>query len=138
MVLPAAVYEAYVDRGESENHQRAEGEPGGRPAERPTRSGRPVSPLSALGGLLPVGRLRHCVADPPPLPNEVSESTYQRWRSQYGGMKAAEAKRLKELEDENRRLKTGEPFPEARVGPRAANAVHGLRAKGLPSDGSAA
>jgi transposase-like protein len=36
---------------------------------------------------------------------EVSESTYQRWRAQYGGMKAEEAKRLKELEDENRRLK---------------------------------
>ncbi len=36
---------------------------------------------------------------------EVSESTYGRWRSQYGGMKAEEARRLKELEDENRRLK---------------------------------
>ena len=36
---------------------------------------------------------------------EVSESTYERWRSQYGGMKAEEAKRLKELEDENKRLK---------------------------------
>jgi putative transposase len=36
---------------------------------------------------------------------EVSESTYGRWRSQYGGMKAQEARRLKELEDENRRLK---------------------------------
>ena len=36
---------------------------------------------------------------------EVSQSTYERWRSQYGGMKAEEAKRLKELEDENRRLK---------------------------------
>ena len=36
---------------------------------------------------------------------EVSEWTYQRWRSQYGGMKAEEAKRLKELEDENKRLK---------------------------------
>lgn len=36
---------------------------------------------------------------------EVSESTLARWRSQYGGMKSAEAKRLKELEDENRRLK---------------------------------
>ena len=35
----------------------------------------------------------------------VSESTLDRWRKQYGGMKAAEAKRLKELEDENRRLK---------------------------------
>lgn len=36
---------------------------------------------------------------------EVSESTYLRWRKQYGGMKAEEAKRLKELEDENKRLK---------------------------------
>ncbi len=36
---------------------------------------------------------------------EVSEQTFQRWRSQYGGMKAGEAKRLKELEDENKRLK---------------------------------
>ena len=37
---------------------------------------------------------------------EISESTYLRWRNQYGGMKAAEAKRLKQLEDENRRLKS--------------------------------
>jgi len=36
---------------------------------------------------------------------EVSQSTFDRWRNQYGGMKAEEAKRLKELEDENRRLK---------------------------------
>jgi hypothetical protein len=36
---------------------------------------------------------------------ETSESTYERWRAQYGGMKAEGAKRLKELEDENRRLK---------------------------------
>ena len=36
---------------------------------------------------------------------EISESTYERWRKQYGGMKAKEARRLKELEDENRRLK---------------------------------
>jgi putative transposase len=36
---------------------------------------------------------------------EVSEQTFHRWRQQYGGMKAEEAKRLKELEDENRRLK---------------------------------
>lgn len=35
----------------------------------------------------------------------VSEATYHRWRNQYGGMKASEAKRLKELEDENRKLK---------------------------------
>lgn len=36
---------------------------------------------------------------------EVSESTYLRWRNQFGGMKSEEAKRLKVLEDENRRLK---------------------------------
>jgi len=36
---------------------------------------------------------------------EVSEATYHRWRNQYGGMKSSEAKRLKELEQENARLK---------------------------------
>jgi transposase-like protein len=36
---------------------------------------------------------------------EVSESTYSRWRSQYGGMKSEEAVRLKKLEEENKRLK---------------------------------
>ena len=36
---------------------------------------------------------------------EVSEATYHRWRNQYGGMKCEEAKRLKELELENTRLK---------------------------------
>jgi hypothetical protein len=36
---------------------------------------------------------------------EVSESTYVRWRSQYGGMKAEEAVRLKRLEEENKKLK---------------------------------
>ena len=36
---------------------------------------------------------------------EVSEATYHRWQAQYGGMKAEEAKRLKELEQENARLK---------------------------------
>ena len=36
---------------------------------------------------------------------EISEQTYHRWRNQYGGMKANDAKRLKELEQENARLK---------------------------------
>ena len=36
---------------------------------------------------------------------QISEQTYHRWRNQYGGMKSEEAKRLKLLEDENRRLK---------------------------------
>ena len=35
----------------------------------------------------------------------VSEQTYHRWRNQYGGMKANAMKRLKQLEEENRRLK---------------------------------
>ena len=36
---------------------------------------------------------------------EISEATYHRWRNQYGGMKSDDAKRLKELENENSRLK---------------------------------
>jgi putative transposase len=36
---------------------------------------------------------------------ETSEQTFHRWRKQYGGMKAEEAKRLKHLEEENKRLK---------------------------------
>ena len=36
---------------------------------------------------------------------EISEQTFHRWRNQYGGMKAEQAKRLKELETENKRLK---------------------------------
>jgi len=35
----------------------------------------------------------------------ISEQTFHRWRNQYGGMKADEARRLKELELENTRLK---------------------------------
>jgi putative transposase len=36
---------------------------------------------------------------------EIAESTWHRWVAQYGGMKANDAKRLKELEGENARLK---------------------------------
>ena len=35
----------------------------------------------------------------------VSEQTFYRWRKEYGGMKVDQAKRLKELEKENARLK---------------------------------
>jgi transposase-like protein len=35
----------------------------------------------------------------------VSENTYYRWRKEYGGLKLDQAKRLKELEQENARLK---------------------------------
>ena len=36
---------------------------------------------------------------------EITQSTWHRWRNQYGGMKANDAKRLKEFEKENARLK---------------------------------
>jgi transposase-like protein len=35
----------------------------------------------------------------------ISEQTYYRWRKDYGGMRVDQAKRLKELEKENARLK---------------------------------
>jgi putative transposase len=35
----------------------------------------------------------------------VTEQTYYRWRAEYGGMRVDQAKRLKELEQENARLK---------------------------------
>jgi putative transposase len=36
---------------------------------------------------------------------EVTEQTYYRWRREYGGMQVEQARRLKELERENARLK---------------------------------
>lgn len=35
----------------------------------------------------------------------ISDSTYYKWRKEYGGMQIAQAKRLKDLEKENSRLK---------------------------------
>ena len=35
----------------------------------------------------------------------ISEATYYRWKSKYGGLEVSEAKRLRALEGENRRLK---------------------------------
>lgn len=36
----------------------------------------------------------------------ISDATYYNWKSKYGGMEASDVKRLKELEEENRRLKS--------------------------------
>lgn len=36
---------------------------------------------------------------------EISEQTYYRWRKEYGGLNTTQAKKLKELEKENTRLK---------------------------------
>jgi hypothetical protein len=76
---------------------------------------------------------------------EIAESTWHRWLAQYGGMKANEAKRLKELEAENARLKklvanqaststcsrifrreTSNPEPQAQRRHGAARPVRGL------------
>jgi len=35
----------------------------------------------------------------------ISQDTFYRWRRKFGGLEVSEAKRLRELEDENRRLK---------------------------------
>jgi putative transposase len=37
--------------------------------------------------------------------HEVSEATYYKWKTKYGGTEAADIRRLRELEEENRRLK---------------------------------
>jgi transposase-like protein len=50
-----------------------------------------------LAGGLTIGQICQKLA--------VSEQTFHRWRHQYGGMKADQMKRLKELEQENSRLK---------------------------------
>jgi putative transposase len=81
---------------------------------------------------------------------EVSEQTFHRWRNQYGGMKADDAKRLKELEHENARLKkllaeaeldkamlkevaleTSRPGTPPSGGDDARGALRGLRASGV-------
>src|SRR6266516_2818585 len=83
---------------------------------------------------------------------EISETTYHRWRAQYGGLKAEDVRRLKELETENARLKrivadkelqiqalkklgreTGEPGPPAPRGHPPAAGVWGLAAVGVPA-----
>ena len=35
----------------------------------------------------------------------ISDATFYKWKAKYGGMEVSEARRLKSLEDENRRLK---------------------------------
>ncbi len=37
--------------------------------------------------------------------NGISEGTYYRWKAKYGGLEVSEAKRLKELQEENAKLK---------------------------------
>jgi putative transposase len=37
--------------------------------------------------------------------HEISKESYYRWRAKYGGLEVSEARRLRQLEEENRRLK---------------------------------
>ena len=73
---------------------------------------------------------------------EISEQTFHRWRNQYGGMKAEEAKRLKELDD-GRKKRCQEPFSCFRGRPcgrsvdskpncRTARSLQRSSPKGLP------
>jgi putative transposase len=38
-------------------------------------------------------------------PHGISDATFYQWKAKYGGLEVSEARRLKSLEDENRRLK---------------------------------
>ena len=61
--------------------------------------------VGSRGGIrLPAAARRMCLAEVC-RHLEIAESTWHRWLAQYGGMKANDAKRLKELEGENARLK---------------------------------
>ena len=37
--------------------------------------------------------------------HEIAQTTYYKWKQKYGGMQASDIKRLRELEEENRKLK---------------------------------
>ena len=86
---------------------------------------------------------------------EIAESTWHRWLAQYGGMKASDAKQLKELEVENTRLKkllgeaeldkamlkelaeeTSDPEPSSRCSRDAADAVRGVSTSSMSGRGS--
>ena len=60
-----------------------------------------VRKLRDADGMLAAGRTLPVVCQT----LAVSEATFHRWRNQFGGMKAEEARRLRELEHENQRLK---------------------------------
>ena len=87
----------------------------------------------------------------------VSENTYYRWRKEYGGLEVDQARRLKELEQENARLKklvadlaldiailkeaargNSEPGASTPGGRARVREAGGLRAPSVPGAGSAA
>lgn len=62
---------------------------------------------------------------------EISEATYHRWRNQYGGMKAQEAKRLKESKKENARLRWHPPPRDQEPGSMNPNSHNDTKKWGL-------
>ena len=65
------------------------------------------TPEQVIRKLREADRLLSGGAEPPEVAKalEVSEATYHRWHAHYGGMKADDVKRLKQLERENQALK---------------------------------
>ncbi|KVN88994.1 hypothetical protein WJ68_04690 [Burkholderia ubonensis] len=64
----------------------------------------------ALDGIAVIRILREAESRDEPVKdlckrNSISEQTFYRWRNKFGGMDVADARRLKELESENDRLK---------------------------------
>ena len=59
----------------------------------------------------------------------ISQQTFYRWKAKYGGLEVGEARRLRELEEENRQLKhaLAESMLDVRA-PRAIKKVVGLQA----------
>lgn len=83
---------------------------------------------------------------------EVTQVTYYRWRQEYGGMKVDQAKRLKDLEKENARLKrlladaeldkailkeTGRALPQATIHRACVSGARRVGAPGLSGSGPA-
>jgi transposase-like protein len=86
---------------------------------------------------------------------EITEQTYYRWRKEYGGLRLDQAKRLKELEQENARLKrlvadltldkqileevtkkTSEPDEASRSCGSRSRAPRGVRTPSVPGPGA--
>lgn len=52
-------------------------------------------------------------------PNSISDATFYKWRSKFGGMNVPDAKRLRQLEEENARRTCSQKTFEARVMPQS-------------------
>ena len=62
-----------------------------------------IHPRADLAGAAAGGRRRH--AGRGDLPQDGAETTFYRWKKHYAGLDASELRELKQLRDENRRLK---------------------------------